>query len=286
MHMPTRPLPLVIATLACWLGAGIGSAQQAPAAASSATPATGATGADSSGVTPFGASLFAGNFSGQREDGLNEDYQVLPGDRVMVNVWGSATINDVFVVDAQGNIFLPGVGPVRLAGVPARELTQAVRREVAQRFRSGFEVYTNLLTASPVAVFVTGAVPRPGRYAGIASDSVLVYLDQAGGIDARSGSYRNVQLLRAGQVVAELDLYDFLLRGTLPTPQLRDGDTLLVGRRGPSVEVQLPTGERIGVELREDEPAAELVQQVVRPSARVNEVSVRWCSRWCAPAPV
>ncbi|MCB9659670.1 MAG: polysaccharide biosynthesis/export family protein [Sandaracinaceae bacterium] len=265
----------MIATLACWLGAGIGSAQQAPAAASSATPATGATGADSSGVTPFGASLFAGNFSGQREDGLNEDYQVLPGDRVMVNVWGSATINDVFVVDAQGNIFLPGVGPVRLAGVPARELTQAVRREVAQRFRSGFEVYTNLLTASPVAVFVTGAVPRPGRYAGIASDSVLVYLDQAGGIDARSGSYRNVQLLRAGQVVAELDLYDFLLRGTLPTPQLRDGDTLLVGRRGPSVEVQLPTGERIGVELREDEPAAELVQQVVRPSARVNEVSVR-----------
>ena len=66
-------------------------------------------------------------------------------------------------------------------------------------------------------VLVTGAVPRPGRYAGIPSDSALVFLDQAGGIDARTGSYRHVQLLRGGQVVAELDLYDFLLRGTLPT---------------------------------------------------------------------
>lgn len=272
MHTTLRSFSVLTSSLALLLQ--VGSAQaQAPAAPAAAAPGTPA--ADSAGVTPFGASLFGGNFAGQREDGLNEDYQVLPGDRVMVNVWGSTAINDMFVVDAQGNIFLPGVGPVRLAGVPARGLTQVVRAEIARRYRGSFEVYTNLLTASPVAVFVTGAVPRPGRYAGIASDSVLVYLDQAGGIDARSGSYRTVQLLRGGQLVTELDLYDFLLRGTLPTPQLRDGDTLLVSRRGASVEVQLPTGERIGVELRDGESAAQLVQQVVRPSARVNEVSVR-----------
>ena len=268
MHTTLRTLSLLTSSLALLLGVGAVHAQPAPVA-----PATAA--ADSAGVTPFGAALFTGNFAGQREDGLNEGYQVLPGDRVMVNVWGSTAVNDMFVVDAQGNIFLPGIGPVHLAGVLARGLTQVVSGEIARRYRGSFEVYTNLLTASPVAVFVTGAVPRPGRYAGIPSDSVLVYLDQAGGIDARSGSYRTVQLLRGGQLVAELDLYDFLLRGTLPTPQLRDGDTLLVGRRGASVEVQLPTGERIGVELRDGEPAAQLVQQVVRPSARVNEVSVR-----------
>jgi protein involved in polysaccharide export with SLBB domain len=261
------------------LGHGHAHAQPAPAAppAGAAAPSspTPSAAVDSAGVTPFGASLFTGNFAGQRDDGLNEDYQVLPGDRVMVNVWGSATVNDVFVVDAQGNIFLPGVGPVRLSGVRARDLTGVVRGEIARRYRGTFEVYTNLLTASPVAVFVTGAVPRPGRYAGIPSDSVLVFLDQAGGVDARTGSYRSVQVLREGQPVATLDLYDFLLRGTMPTPQLQDGDTLLVGRRGTSVEVQLPTGERIGVELKSGEPAAELVRQVVRPSARVNELSVR-----------
>jgi hypothetical protein len=82
-------------------------------------------------------------------------------------------------------------------------------------------------------------------------------------------------VLRAGQVVAELDLYDFLLRGTLPTPQLRDGDTLLVGRRGASLEVRLPSGERIGVELRDGEAPSELVNLVVRPDARINEVSLR-----------
>lgn len=282
----SRTLSLaLVPTLSLALGVGAVGAQPAPPTPASTPPTPAATPrapgaalpstADSAGVTPFGATLFGGHFAGQREDGLNEAYQVLPGDRVMVNVWGSAAVNDVFVVDAQGNIFLPGVGPVRLAGVPARDLTAVVRREIQSRYRGTFDVYTNLLTASPVAVFVTGAVPRPGRYAGIPSDSALVFLDQAGGIDARTGSYRHVQLLRGGQVVAELDLYDFLLRGTLPTPQLQDGDTLLVARRGPSVEVQLPTGERIGVELKEGEASAELIQLVVRPSARVNEMSVR-----------
>jgi protein involved in polysaccharide export with SLBB domain len=229
-----------LTALSLFVSLGLGHrhalAQPAPVApppgAAAATSPTPSAAVDSAGVTPFGASLFTGNFAGQRDDGLNEDYQVLPGDRVMVNVWGSATVNDVFVVDAQGNIFLPGVGPVRLSGVRARDLTGVVRGEIARRYRGTFEVYTNLLTASPVAVFVTGAVPRPGRYAGIPSDSVLVFLDQAGGVDARTGSYRSVQVLREGQPVAELDLYDFLLRGTMPTPQLQDGDTLLVGRRG------------------------------------------------------
>lgn len=282
MPRHTTSQSLLVALLL--VGGGVAHAQPTPTPALAPAPVSappqarqpgGPAVAPEPGVTPFGAGLFVGNFAAQREDGLNADYQVLPGDRVMVNVWGSAAINDVFAVDAQGNIFLPGIGPVRLAGVRARDLTDAVQGEIRRRYRGSFEVYTNLLTASPVAVFVTGAVPRPGRYAGIPSDSVLVFLDQAGGIDARTGSYRNVQLLREGQVVAELDLYDFLLRGTLPTPQLQDGDTLLVGRIGPSVEVRLPTGERIGVELRDGEPAAEVLTLVVRPSARINELSLR-----------
>ncbi len=269
----------VARALACCLVAGLAllapARSSAQPEANAATAATADAEASPTTATPFGASLFTGNFAGQREDGLNDDYQVLPGDRVMVHVWGSAEINDVFGVDAQGNIFLPGIGPVHLGGVRASQLTAAVQAEIGRRYRGAFQVYTNLINASPVAVFVTGAVPRPGRYAGIPSDSILFFLDQAGGIDARTGSYRDIQLMREGQSIAQLDLYDFLLRGTLATPQLQDGDTLLVGRRGASVEVRLTSGERVGVELKEGEAAAALVHQVVRPEARVNEVSLR-----------
>ena len=61
------------------------------------------------GVPPFGANLFSGNYAAQRENGLNPDYMILPGDRVMVNAWGTVTINDVFGVDPQRNVFVPEI---------------------------------------------------------------------------------------------------------------------------------------------------------------------------------
>ena len=254
------------------LSASFTHAQTPPAGAQAVT-----TTAEDDAATPppFGATLFTGQFAAMREDGINSDYRVLPGDRVQVNVWGEAELNDVFAVDAQGNLFLPGVGPVQVAGLQAGQLTSAVQAAVRRRYRGNIGVYTNLLTASPVAVFVTGSVNRPGRYAGIASDSVLFYLDQAGGPDARTGSYRRISILRGGQPLVELDLYDFLLRGTLDTPQFQDGDAILVGPRGPTVEVTLSTGEMTLVELKEGEDSAELVARVARPGARDNEVSVR-----------
>jgi protein involved in polysaccharide export with SLBB domain len=232
-------------------------------------------GASESGPRPFGSNLFTGRFAAQREDGQNPEYSILPGDRVMVNAWGALTVNDVFVVDTQGNIFLPNIGPVHLAGVRNADLTQTVRRAIASVYRRNFGVYTNLLTASPVAVFVTGGVRRPGRYAGIPSDSVLFYLDQAGGIDPHAGSYRDVEIVRQGSSIAELDLYDFLMRGTLPTPQFEDGDTILVGRRGPTVEIRGAAAHATLVELDAEAFTGRDVLAVVPTDARVNEVTVR-----------
>jgi protein involved in polysaccharide export with SLBB domain len=224
---------------------------------------------------PFGANLFTGNYAAQREDGLNPEYRILPGDRVMVNAWGAVAINDVFAVDTQGNIFLPGIGPVHLEGVRNAELTDTVRGAIGRVYRGTVGVYTNLLTASPVAVFVTGGVPRPGRYAGIPSDSVLFFLDQAGGIDPEAGSYRDIRVLRQGSPIAELDLYDFLLRGQIASPQLSDGDIVLVGRRGPTVEVRRPSAPPMTVELQAAEvPGSELLAIVSR-GARVNAVTIR-----------
>lgn len=227
-----------------------------------------------SGPEPFGANLFTGAFAGQREDGQNPDYRVLPGDHIMVNAWGSLSVNNVFVVDTQGNIFLPTVGPVRVAGVRNAELTNVVKAQIAKVYRGTINIYTNLLTASPVAVFVTGGVERPGRYAGIPSDSVLFFLDQAGGIDPLDGSYRSISVLRKGETVLEIDLYDFLVHGKLATTQFEDGDTILVGRRGPTVEVRGARPQAMLVELKPDEQKGAALLAIVRRGARTNEVSI------------
>ena len=198
---------------------------------------------------PFGANLFRGGFANDREDGLNRNYVIQPGDRVAVRIWGAIEFDQTLSVDPQGNIFIPKVGPVRIGGTANRDLNGRVTASVRQVFTDNVRVYTSLNGAQPVAVFVTGYVPRPGRFSGIPSNSPLHFVDRAGGIDAMRGSYRDVRVLRDGDTLAAFDLYDFLLEGALPSIQFRDGDTIVVGERGPAVAVTGDVAEPVTFEL-------------------------------------
>jgi protein involved in polysaccharide export with SLBB domain len=91
-----------------------------------------------------------------------------------------------------------------------------------------------------VKIYVTGFVRAPGLYGGMSADSVLNFLDKAGGIDPDRGSYLRVQVQRGGKVRAVVDLYKFLLSGQLESLQLQDGDTIVVQPRQYAVTV---TGE-------------------------------------------
>jgi protein involved in polysaccharide export with SLBB domain len=239
-------------------------------------PANATSGAPAAAPTPepFGSRLFTGNFLQTRQDGLNPEYVVMPGDRVQVNSWGALELSNVLLVDAQGNIFLPNVGPIQVAGTKNSELTTKVKAGLGRVYSRHFEVYTNLLTAKPVAVFVTGGVKRPGRYAGVPSDSVLFFLEQAGGIDPRLGSYRSITVLRGDQKITELDLYDFLLRGTLPPVQFKDGDTVLVNPRGVIVEMRGDVTLPATLEFKPGAVTGAQALGVVPSAARATQVTI------------
>ncbi len=179
-------------------------------------------------LQPYGAQLFHGQLSADRSTGLNDDYRLQIGDTVNLALWGAVQFNEALPVDSQGNIFIPEVGPVSVQNVALSELNQHIEDAIEETYRSGVEVYTFLDGTQPLSVFVTGSVKGPGRYSGIASDTILHYLDRAGGVDPQRGSYRTIQVKRDDRVVAEIDLYDFLKNGDLPDLQLQEGDTILV----------------------------------------------------------
>jgi protein involved in polysaccharide export with SLBB domain len=226
------------------------------------------------GLQPFGSRLFTGNFLKTREDGLNPNYVVAPGDQVSVRTWGAVNLDDTYTVDGQGNIFLPEIGPLHLEGVMNGDLTDAVRGHIRTVYIDNIDVYTNLVTSQPVAVYVTGLVNNPGRYAGIPSDSILFFLDQAGGIDAELGSYRRIEILRNEQPIASIDLYDFLLKGRISTPQLQDNDTILVSHRGPVIELGGNVAHPALVELASESATGADVLAVIPGAARATEVTL------------
>ncbi|MDQ7727269.1 polysaccharide biosynthesis/export family protein [Halomonas sp. SpR8] len=188
-------------------------------------------------LPPFGANLFTGGFRGAMGDGLNPDYRIKPGDQVTVRAWGAFEFDRVLPVDAQGNIFIPGSGPLNVEGQSSQQVDNSVRSAITSVYPDNVEVYTNLQGVQPVAVYVTGYVENPGRYAGTPNDSLLYFLDQAGGIDQDLGSYRQVRVVRNDTTVATVDLYDFLLNGSIARPQFQDGDTIVVEERGPAIAV-------------------------------------------------
>ncbi len=226
-------------------------------------------------IRPFGSNLFTGNFLKTREDGLNPGYVIAPSDQVAVRTWGAVTINDIFTVDSQGNIFLPEIGPVRLEGVRNADLSAVVRRQIGKTFSDNFDVYTNLVSSQPVMVYVTGLVNNPGRYAGTPADSLLYYLDLAGGIDPRLGSYRDIDILRNGRVIASVDLYEFILKGKIVTPQLRDRDTILVHKRGPVIELNGNVARPSLIELKQEAFTGADVLAVIPQASTTTEVTLQ-----------
>lgn len=192
---------------------------------------------DTDTLPPFGANLFTGGFRGAMGDGLNPDYRIKPGDQVTVRAWGAFEFDRVLPVDAQGNIFIPGSGPINVEGQSSQEVDNSVRSAITSVYPDNVEVYTNLQGVQPVAVYVTGYVENPGRYAGTPNDSLLYFLDQSGGIDQDLGSYRQVRVVRDDRTVATVDLYDFLINGVIARPQFQDGDTIVVEERGPAIAV-------------------------------------------------
>jgi protein involved in polysaccharide export with SLBB domain len=188
-------------------------------------------------LPPFGSQIFTNSSLVDRSVGVNPDYMIAQGDRIAVRMWGARTFDGVLVVDIQGNIFLPEIGPIKVEGITNARLAQQVRASVANVYTENVKVYTNLLGTQPLGVFVTGSVPYPGRYPGAKDDSALYYLARAGGIDPQSGSYRDIRVVRQGRTIANIDLYEFITNGTMPSIRFSDNDAIVVGPQLPSVSI-------------------------------------------------
>ncbi len=222
----------------------------------------------------FGARLFTGAFARQGAAQFNPDYAIAVGDKIQVRLWGAFEFDATLVVDPKGNIFLPHAGPVSVLGVRNQDLQRLVEAAVARSFRNNVSSYASLAAAQPVRVFVGGNVQRPGLYGGTSLDSLLSYLDQAGGIDPERGSFLNVQVKRGSQLRASVSLYDFLLQGSMPQVQLADGDVIFVPPRQGTIKVSGLADNAKRFEFAGDMRSVADLLPLAKPKAAATHVRV------------
>ncbi len=222
----------------------------------------------------FGAGLFTGTFAQLGPIQFNPDYLISVGDRIQVRFWGGFVFDDVLVVDPQGNLFLPHVGPVKVLGVANKDLQRVVETAVRDVFRANVFSYASLAEAQPVRIFVGGFVHRPGLYNGTSMDSLLHYLDQAGGIDPARGTFLAVEVKRGDQLRAVVNLYDFLLEGRIPLLQLADGDVIFVPPRQNTTLVTGLAHNAKRFEFGIDRLTIDALARLAKPKAEATHVRV------------
>lgn len=165
--------------------------------------------------------------SSATEGGIAEDYVLGTGDRLNLNVFGSATFDLPVQVDGRGEIVIPKVGTAKVGGLTLGKAKAAVQGLVSRNF-SRSSVDLQVIKLREVRVFVMGEVYRPGSYLVSSLSSLVNVLSLAGGPSA-VGSYRDIRVMRGGQKVFSLDLYPLRAEGLgNPNVALQNGDTIFV----------------------------------------------------------
>jgi polysaccharide biosynthesis/export protein len=185
----------------------------------------------------FGTSLFRevpSTFAPVDHIPVTPDYTIGPGDEIILRGWGQVDIDYQAVVDRTGNIFIPKVGNINVAGVKYGQLQPYLKSAISRIFQN-FELNVSLGELRSVQVFVMGQAKRPGSYT-VSSLSTLVNALFASGGPSTRGSMRNIQLKRGNQVVVTFDLYKLLLNGDKSDDaRLLSGDVIYIPPVGPSI---------------------------------------------------
>ncbi len=220
--------------------------------------------ADSAGrILPlFGQSLFIqppSTFSPIDRLQVPSDYIIGPGDELQIRIWGQVGADLRVIVDRSGQIYVPQVGQISVAGVHYGELEQYLKRDISKVFRN-FNITASLGRLRSIQVLVVGNARYPGTYT-ISSLSTLVNAIFASGGPAPQGSLRHIQVRRDGVTITDFDFYDLLIKGDKTKDiRLQPGDVLYIAHVGPLVAISGSVNTPAIYEMKENSSLSDLIE--------------------------
>ncbi len=202
-------------------------------------------------------------------------YVLGSGDGISISLWGG--ISQIFTrtIDREGKITLPEAGSVVLAGLTLERAQTVIEDALKQQYRN-IHVDLTIAKLRTVRIYVIGDVQRPGAFDVSSLSTPLNALYEAGGPTA-IGSLRVLRHMRGGQLIREIDLYDFLLHGArMDDDRLEPGDTLLVPPVGPQVAVYGMVKRPAIYELKGDANLSEVLDDAggATVAASLNHITV------------
>lgn len=165
---------------------------------------------------------------------VSDSYTLGAGDEIVVNVYGASQQTYNLLIQANGSVYITDLGPVQVAGLPFAQVQEKIKSRLMAIY-SGMKgnkpntfVDVSAGQLKAVTVNVIGEVNVPGTYSLPATASVFNALYLAGGPNEK-GSFRQIDLVRDGKTISEIDIYAYLIDGkTQGNVQLRDQDVIMI----------------------------------------------------------
>jgi len=188
-----------------------------------------------------------------------QNYVLGPGDQVIIDIYGASQKTLQLTVSPEGEITVPGYGPIYVQGMSVASAQAKIRSTVGARYSSS-NLKVSLGNTRTIMVNIMGEVSSPGTYHLSAFSTVFHALYMAGGIK-NTGTLRNVKVYRNGNLVTIVDIYEYILNGRLAgNIRLQEGDVIQVGLYDCLVGITGNVKRPMFYEMRKNESVATLLK--------------------------
>lgn len=194
------------------------------------------------------------------------NYRLGPGDEVIIDVWGASQTTIRQTISPEGSVLVDNLGPVYLNGKTVKEANNYLMQEFTKIYAGvsgstpNTQIKLTLGEIRSIQVNVMGEVVTPGTYTLSSFASVFHALYQAGGVN-KIGSLRTIKVVREGNVIADLDVYDFLMKGKMNDDiRLQDGDVIIVNPYQSLVQILGKVKRPMFYEMKPNETIATLLK--------------------------
>ena len=194
------------------------------------------------------------------------NYRLGAGDEIIIDIWGTNQVSIQETISPDGAINIENLGLVFLNGMTVNQATSYLRKEL-NKIYAGLadenptsQIKVSLGNSRTIQVNVMGEVYQPGTYALSAFSTVFHALYSAGGV-SDIGSLRNIQVVRNGKNIANVDVYDFIMHGkTKDDINLQEGDVIIVSPYDALVKIEGNVKRPMKYEMKSDETVATLLK--------------------------
>lgn len=223
---------------------------------------------DPKNIPIFGHDVFGGNSTVSFEPNENvatpDSYVLGPGDEIVIEIWGISEARIASVISPEGRINISQVGPVQLSGLTIKEAAKKIKGKLAGKYAGvggpDGNISVTLGNIRTIQVNVLGLVKNPGTFRLSPFTTVFNALYRAGGI-SEAGSLRSVRVVRDGEQIADVDIYDFLFTGNKSNDiSLQEGDVVIVPPYKEIVTVKGGVKREMRYELKEGQSLSDLIE--------------------------